>query len=297
MNELYGSVASTASQGQEAETALYEGLFAGSVQAASGDTYLQHKVNELEELLREKTAEAASLRDKLNARDQQISDLTAERDTLLRNISVLFNTAKEEMARKLAEIAQLRVELNGGQSGLPPCSGQGSRQLSSAPPRPALPPPVHQNTDTGRHTQQQQQQQRDRLGPGWGRGTSDGPLGPGSLSVGGKRGRDGTLEPERDGATRLPDSTPRGSSGGGSYGGGSTGSYASSSGNYVSGGGGYGGGSGGCAGGSGGHGPSDDAAAKRQRYGGPNGPQIPFPIMASQPPQCQPPPYPQARYF
>lgn len=187
------------------------------------------------------------------------------------------------MARKLAEIAQLRVELNGGQSSLPSASGQGPRQLPSAPPRAALPPPVHESAEAGRHAQQQQL--RDRPGFGLGRGHADGPQGSGSSAAFGKRGRDGSLEPERDGGVLPLEAMPRGSSGGGGYGTGSTG--------YGSGGGGYRGGSGGYGGGGGGFGPPDGAALKRQRYGGPTGPQGPQP-PAPVPPLYQPPPYSQA---
>ncbi|GFR40493.1 hypothetical protein Agub_g1061 [Astrephomene gubernaculifera] len=90
---------------------LYADLFAETAVSGHHETYLQHKVNELEELLREREAELQVLRSKLCARDQELAKVAAERDTLLRNISCLFNTAKEEMARKQAEINTLRAEL------------------------------------------------------------------------------------------------------------------------------------------------------------------------------------------
>ncbi|GIM16760.1 hypothetical protein Vretimale_19351 [Volvox reticuliferus] len=85
-DDLYGCEETTTVAGGSLECTLYEGLFVGQSSLGHHEAYLQHKVNEL-----------------LN--------VTAERDVLLRNISCLYNTAKEEMARKQAEINSLRADL------------------------------------------------------------------------------------------------------------------------------------------------------------------------------------------
>ncbi|PNH03400.1 hypothetical protein TSOC_010536, partial [Tetrabaena socialis] len=74
----------------------------------------------LEERLLAQKVEVEGLKSKLEGRDQQMAQVTFERDTLLRNISCLFNTAKEEMARKQLEINNLRTELAQAKQQLPP---------------------------------------------------------------------------------------------------------------------------------------------------------------------------------
>ncbi|EFJ48645.1 hypothetical protein VOLCADRAFT_117560 [Volvox carteri f. nagariensis] len=110
-DDLYGDISEAAIAEGPVDVTLYEGLFAGPSSSGHHETYLQNKINELEELLRERKLEVQALRSQLQERDQQLLNVTTERDILMRNISCLFKTAKEEMTRKQAEINSLRAEV------------------------------------------------------------------------------------------------------------------------------------------------------------------------------------------
>ncbi|MEW5303168.1 MAG: hypothetical protein WDW38_001495 [Sanguina aurantia] len=67
---------------------------------------------------------------------QEVSTLTRERAALLRNISCLYNTAKEEVSRKQTSILELRQQL----------SSQPPRPTANTPTPGALPQPAQQQT-------------------------------------------------------------------------------------------------------------------------------------------------------
>ncbi|GLI69243.1 hypothetical protein VaNZ11_013819 [Volvox africanus] len=110
-DDLYGCVETATVAEGSLESTLYEGLFLGLSSFGHHEAYLQHKVDELEGLVRERNEELHTLKGQLEDRNQQLLNVTAERDVLLRNISCLYNTAKEEMARKQAEINSLRADI------------------------------------------------------------------------------------------------------------------------------------------------------------------------------------------
>ncbi|GLC50825.1 hypothetical protein PLESTB_000436200 [Pleodorina starrii] len=110
-DDLYGGIEKATVAEGALDATLYEGLFAGQSSSGHHEQYLQNKVNELEDLLRERNSEVQTLKAQLLDRNTKLLDVTSERDILLRNISCLYNTAKEEMARKQAEINSLRAEV------------------------------------------------------------------------------------------------------------------------------------------------------------------------------------------
>lgn len=120
----------------EEDTGLYDDLFVGA--SAGQDNYLQDRVQELEEALTQQQQELRALRGALQERDRQFEAVTKERDTLLRNISMLYNTAKAEMARKQGEITNLRAEAT--RASLVAATAAGAGSLTRRAPTMIMPP-------------------------------------------------------------------------------------------------------------------------------------------------------------
>ncbi|KAK3258018.1 hypothetical protein CYMTET_32919 [Cymbomonas tetramitiformis] len=77
-------------------------------ESGEGDTLLTVKNTELKESLEKTQAVVTELTAKTTSLEEQVTILTEERTTLVRNISCLFKTAKEEISRKEDLISELQ---------------------------------------------------------------------------------------------------------------------------------------------------------------------------------------------
>lgn len=106
-DDLYGDLFAPA-----AATATPEG--ARTHAEAEGAALLRLSLAQVTEKLEASIREAGSLREQLEAATAERDKLREEKEVLLRNISCVFETAREEIKRKDRTIAELRTQAEQG---------------------------------------------------------------------------------------------------------------------------------------------------------------------------------------
>ncbi|KAL4434264.1 hypothetical protein ABPG75_000705 [Micractinium tetrahymenae] len=133
---------------------LYADLFSSGDDG--GGTLLKTQVAELSDRVQRQEASIKALKAQVEALTQQNGELSERAGTLTANISSLYNTAKLELARKVAEIRELREKL----------ATSAGFARAPVPVRPgSAPPTAPKHNDRHGHAQQQQQHQPHQQQP------------------------------------------------------------------------------------------------------------------------------------
>mmetsp|Transcript_4461 Transcript_4461/g.8374 ORF Transcript_4461/g.8374 Transcript_4461/m.8374 type:complete len:105 (-) Transcript_4461:195-509(-) len=88
---------------------LYEDLVTSD--GDKGKLLLQEQNTQLMEELKEANSQNASMKMRISELEGQVASVSKERDTLIRNISCIYKTAKREIQRKDATVAELRHKM------------------------------------------------------------------------------------------------------------------------------------------------------------------------------------------
>uniref|UniRef100_A0A7S0MYF2 Uncharacterized protein n=1 Tax=Pyramimonas obovata TaxID=1411642 RepID=A0A7S0MYF2_9CHLO len=81
-------------------------------QGREGETLLKEKVRQLEAKFQSADKERSSIKRKLQEVETEVEQLREQNNTLTRNISCIYKTAKNDAARRDSEIKEMRIKLS-----------------------------------------------------------------------------------------------------------------------------------------------------------------------------------------